>query len=134
MNITDLPFNQHIGLEKDEAALKLKKRDTLLNHIGSMHAAAIYGLAESASGDYIISRVLPLFPDALVLVREGTIRYKRPAEDDCLAEVSVGEDAFQDCIRALERDKRASISIPVSIESGGRQVALATFDWWFGLK
>ena len=46
MKIIDLPFNQHIGLEKDGQGVVLHSQPHLLNHVGTLHATAIYGLAE----------------------------------------------------------------------------------------
>lgn len=134
MKIIELPFNQFIGIEKSATSVSLKKQHNLLNHVGSLHAAAIYGLAESASGDYLISQLLPLFPGAQALVREGSIKYRRPAENDCVAEVSVADEKRDACINSLESRKQAILTIPVRIISNDHPIATATFNWWLSLK
>jgi len=48
LKITDLPFNRFIGIDKSGENISLTKHDRLLNHVGTLHASALYGLAEAA--------------------------------------------------------------------------------------
>ena len=51
MDITQIPFAKYIGIEKeDEYTFKLKATNTVQNHLGTLHAAALYTLAETQSG------------------------------------------------------------------------------------
>lgn len=134
MNITELPFNQHIGIEKSDAGVVLRKKPELLNHVGTIHAAALYGLAETASGDWIIEQLMTKFPDALALARQGGIRYKRPAENDRTAEANVDADALASCIAKLENRGRTTLTVPVQVICDGKPVATAEFEWWFSTK
>jgi len=131
LNIAELPFNQHIGIEKSDTGVVLRKRPELLNHVGSIHATAIYGLAEAASGDWIIANLMPQFPDALALARQGNIRYKRPADNDCTAEVEVGAEAVAACVTDLKEKGRTTLSVPIRILCNGKVAATAEFEWWF---
>lgn len=131
MEITDLPFNQHIGIEKSDAGVALRKKPELLNHVGTIHAAALYGLAETASGDWIIEQLMTKFPDTLALARQGSIQYKRPAESDCTAEANVDSESLASCIAELENRGRATLTVPVRILCNGKPVATAEFEWWF---
>ena len=134
MNITDLPFNKYLGIKKDGDNITLENREHLLNHVGSLHATVIYGLAEAASGDYIIENLMEQFPDALALARQGSIKYKRPATDDCTAVVEVDDAALQACIQSLNNRARATLTVPVQILSEEKPIAAAEFTWWFSLK
>ena len=134
MEITDLAFNRHIGIKKSDKDVRLRKQPHLFNHVNSMHAAAIYGLAEAACGDYIIENLMAQFPDGLALVRQGSIKYKRPAVDDCYAQVDVSHSSLQTCIDTLKKRNRAIFTIPVRILCDETLIATAKFDWWFSLK
>lgn len=134
MKITDLPFNRFIGIEKGDERIDLKKHDRLLNHVGTLHAAALYGLAEAATGDWIIEHLMSYYPEALALAREGNIKYKRPAVDDCHAVVDVDQVAVDKCLSMLKRRNHATLIIPAQIFSGDTLVATAEFKWWFSLK
>ena len=131
MQVTELPFNQLVGLQKSGDHLVLKKRDALLNHVGSLHAGALYGLAEAASGDFIVSQLQAAAPSALALAREGSIKYKRPAEGDCIAEAFVADGALEDCLRDLTTSNRSKLVVKVRVLCDGNPVALAEFVWFF---
>ena len=134
MKISDLPFNQTIGLQIDGEAVYLKQQDHLLNHAGSLHASVLHGLAEGASGHYLFLNLLPLFPQSLVLAKKATMQYKRPATGDCLARADVSEAALLACVATLKRRNRAVLTVPVNVFCKGHIVARAEFDWWLRLE
>lgn len=134
MKITELPFNQHIGLEIDGEMIRLKQQDCLLNHVNGLHASAIHGLAEAASGHFLILNLMPLFPEWLVLAKKANIEYKRPAKSDCRAMAEVSPEVLQICIDTLKSRKSAVLVVPVKVFCEDRVVAEAEFEWWFRLK
>ncbi|MDQ6982383.1 MAG: YiiD C-terminal domain-containing protein [Mariprofundus sp.] len=134
MKISDLPFNRTIGLQIDGDSVCLKQQDHLLNHVGSLHASVIHGLAEGASGHFLILNLLPLFPESLVLAKRATIQYKRPASDDCQACAEVSSASLQACITTLQRRNRAVLTVPVKVYCKGHVIATAEFDWWLRLE
>ena len=57
MDVTDLPFNALIGIERAEAnnaLLRLPSDPRYLNHLGSVHASALLALAEASSGEFLL--------------------------------------------------------------------------------
>jgi len=134
MKISDLPFNQTIGLQIAGDGVCLKQQDHLLNHVGSLHASVLHGLAEGASGHYLILNLLPVFPKSLVLAKRATIQYKRPAAGDCRAMADVSHASLQTCIATLKRRNRAVLTVPVNIFCGDHVIATAEFDWWLRLE
>ena len=134
MRISDLPFNRTIGLQIDGDAVVIRQQDHLLNHVGSLHASVIHGLAEGASGHFLILNLLPLFPESLVLAKKAVIQYRRPATGDCSASAEVSEASLQDCIATLRRRNRAVLTVPVHVYCKGHVVATAEFDWWLRLE
>jgi len=134
MKISDLPFNQTIGLTIEGDGVCLKQQEQLLNHVGSLHASVIHGLAEGASGHYLILNLLPHFPKSLVLAKRATIQYKRPASGDCQARAHVSEASLQHCIATLRRRNRAVLTVPVQVFCKRHLIATAQFDWWLRLE
>ncbi len=133
MQISDLPFNRTIGLQIDGDSVWLKQQDHLLNHVGSLHASVIHGLAEGASGHFLILNLLPLFPESLVLAKRATIQYKRPASGDCHACAAVSDVSLQACIATLRRRNRTVLTVPVNVYCKGHIIATAEIDWWLRL-
>ena len=134
MQITELPFNQHIDLQIDARGdgdeVFLKQQSCLLNHVGSLHASVIHALAEGASGHYLILNLLPLFPQSTVLVKKASIQYKRPAMQECRAKAIVDPAALQTCIDILKRRSRTIFKIPVNVMCENKIIATAEIDWW----
>ena len=52
MEITSIPFVKKLGLEQNlDRALQLTFNETVQNHLHTIHAGAIFTLAETASGE-----------------------------------------------------------------------------------
>ena len=57
MDVISLPFNAHVGLARSETKgclLELAPRAEHLNHLGTVHASALYALAEATSGEFLV--------------------------------------------------------------------------------
>jgi len=99
-----------------------------------LHASVLHGLAEGASGHFLILNLLPFFPQSLVLAKKATMQYKRPASGDCHAKAEVSDASLQTCIATLKRRKRVVLTVPVNVFCGSHIVAVAEFDWWLRLE
>jgi hypothetical protein len=94
MDITGIPFNQFIGLRKVAAAageLALDAAPKYLNHIGTVHAAAQFALAEACCGEYLLSRFADLTEGNLAVVRKAEIKYRKPAYGALKARASLAD-------------------------------------------
>ena len=130
MRVSDLPFNKHIGIQDHNGVVKIPVKDLHMNHLGTVHATAIYGVAEAGSGRFIIENFGDEFPDALAVTRIGTIKYKSAARADILAEVANSEPTPQQALDRLRKKGAVKIAVEVSVHSNNEVVAIATFDWF----
>lgn len=85
-----IPFANHIGIKAhDSQTLELETRNSVHNHVATVHAAAQFTLAETQSGLYLLS----LFPNQsesmMPLLRTSTVKYKNPAKTKLRAEAKV---------------------------------------------
>ena len=58
MNVFELPFNKYIGLEKSsdtDHLLMLSEKEDYLNHLSTVHASALFALAEATSGFFLLN-------------------------------------------------------------------------------
>ena len=101
-----------------------------MNHLGTVHATAIYGVAEAGSGQFIKENFGAEFPDALAVARMGTIKYKAAAKGDILAEVTNSKPDPQQALDRLRQKGAAKIAVELSVYSNHEIVASATFDWF----
>ena len=130
MRASDVPFNKMIGINDENGVVTLPIHDQHLNHLGTVHATAIYGLAEACSGQFILKKFGEEFPGALAVTRNGTIKYKSPAKQDLAAEVASSKPNLEQAKDQLRFKGAAKISVEVKVRSSNEIVAIAAFDWF----
>jgi uncharacterized protein (TIGR00369 family) len=129
-----IPFNRHLGIEITElemgrAVATLPEAPQLLNHVGTQHAAALFAVAEAASGAAagaladVITTVTPL-------ARSAQITYLKPARGPITATARVDYDAAE--MRAkLDADGKADFAAAVDLTDGqGVKVAQVGVAWY----
>ena len=112
----NIPLATHLGIEeKDEKTLKLECHSHVQNHIGTIHAAAQFALAETQSGHYLTV----LFPQykgkILPLLRSSTVKYKNPASSEIYAEAFAKDEALEKFEAQFLKKGRASIVVDVTV-------------------
>ena len=132
--VLDLPFPKSIGVADAEGgALALPDADSLKNHVGTMHAGALFTLGESASGVAMMRTLAPALGGAMPLAKSATIAYQKPARGRIRATATVVEPA--DTIAArLAKDGKTTFDIAVKLEDdAGVEVAAMTVNWYVRL-
>ncbi len=130
MRVSDLPFNKHIGIQDHNGVVSIPVKDLHMNHLGTVHATAIYGVAEAGSGRFIIENFGEEFPDALAVTRMATVKYKSAAREDIWAEVTNSQPHPHQALDRLRNKGAVKIAVEVSVHCSNEIVAIATFDWF----
>jgi acyl-coenzyme A thioesterase PaaI-like protein len=124
-----VPFSRLMGMRVVEAdaesvTAELPSSPEILNHVGTTHAAAQFGLGEGAVG----ALALMAFPDLLAagavpLLAEATVAYRRPASGTLRAR-AVLSVAEQQRIRAeFAANGKARYTVPVDLVDQSGTVA-----------
>jgi len=92
------------------ARLGLRKRKEMTNHVGIIHAGALYTLAETATGVAAQGAVT----ESVILLRRGEIHYRRPARDDVTASAHSEPAAIEEAREQFEAAGRADLSMEVA--------------------
>jgi acyl-coenzyme A thioesterase PaaI-like protein len=132
MDVTQIPFAKHIGIEhKDEGTLALEPTPIVQNHIQSIHASAQFALAETQSGLYL-QEAFPEYVGRVVgLLRGSTVKYKSPANTAIYAKATLGYEDREKFIVQLERKGRATIAIDASVcDEEGMVIMQGVFTWF----
>ena len=127
--IKNIEFIKHLGIKQEGNSLTLEPKKELLNHIGSIHAGAIFTLAESQSGLTLITQ----FGKANVkaLLRNSNIKYRAEATSKLTAIGSIEPKGIEKFNTQLNKKGRALIDVAVKIlDSNDNTVATATFSWF----
>jgi acyl-coenzyme A thioesterase PaaI-like protein len=129
--VLELPFPKFIGVADAEGgAIALPLADSLKNHVGTMHAGALFTLGESASGVAMMRTLAPALGGALPVAKSASVAYQKPAQGRIRAVGTVVESA--DAIAArLAKDGKATFDIAVKLEDdAGVEVATMTVTWY----
>jgi len=132
MEISDIPFVQHSGVVNlKENVLMLEYQDERSNHLQTIHAGALYTLAESQSGLFLSYR-FPAFEGSVVpLLREGSMKYKKPVKDYVYAVADASEDTLKVFERIFLKKGKGSIKVKVLLKNEDDEVcAVGTFNWF----
>jgi acyl-coenzyme A thioesterase PaaI-like protein len=126
--VIGLPFTKRIGVLAEETGqLALADDPTLQNHVGTMHAGALFTLGEAASGVAIAEVVTAL--GTMPVAKSASIAYRRPAKGRIRAAGKIDEEI--EAVRArLVAAGKTVLDVKVSLtDDGGTEVAEMTVTW-----
>ncbi len=108
---------------------KLENKDRLHNHLGSLHAGAIFSFAENASGEYLREKFPDLKDRVMPLLRESSIKYKKQATSTLKSKAYSKEvEKFKS---QFDKKGRATIIVDVNIlDEKDEIVFVGNFKWY----
>jgi len=135
VKVTDLAFNQRLGLVAAPAGaahlLELPLTPALHNHLGTMHAAAQFALAEAASAECLQRRFGAAVGEVFAVVRGVEVKYRKPATGDLLAHAMPDAATEAGLVAELESRGRCSAVILVDLKDRtGTLTFHGKFDWF----
>ena len=98
------------------ARLRLPDAPGLHNHLGRLHAGALFTLGESASGAIVVAALADRLGEITPLVAAATITYHRLAKGDVSA-VATTDTSADDLGIELSAHGRANLSVEVTLTS-----------------
>jgi acyl-coenzyme A thioesterase PaaI-like protein len=95
VEITKIPFAKKVGIKKNQDGdLTLDFNESNQNHLKTMHASALFTLAETASGEELQMQFPQLVGKVIPIVRDAQIRFKKPAKKSVTAIPSISEKSI----------------------------------------
>lgn len=124
-----VPHRLEVEVQSDGAVqARLPFRSELTNHVGTLHAAAIYTVAETCAG-VAASRIVP-GDRSIVLLRGAKIDYTRRAEGDLVATAHVLQGQSESALSDFDARGRADAQVEVHvIDPGQEQIFAGIFDY-----
>lgn len=135
MDITDIAFNRLIGLQREPAggefAVSLPARSQYHNHLGIVHAAALFAVAEAASGDWMLRNFGERAADFIAVVRRVEMKYRKPAQGKVLGRAWAGEAAQRALADDLATKRAISFTLQTEVrDEGGAPILAAEIEWF----
>jgi len=136
MDVSALPFNRHLGLTIDDIdgvpTVVLHPGEHHLNHVNTIHATVIYGLAEAASGHYLLSQFPSLADEFVAVLRKSATKYRRPASPDLPlhARATLDDQSAASFRDLLVSRRRGSVEIRVSVLQNEMELFTGDFTWF----
>lgn len=110
-------------LTPNECVIVMRNKKKVQNHIGSVHAAAMALMAESATG-FITGLSVP--DSRILVVRNLELEYKRRASGDMKAVASFSDEQ----VAFIKNTEKGDIEVPIKItDSTGQETAIARMVW-----
>ena len=132
MDILSIPFNQFLGLTlSDDPAylMTLPAKGEYENHLQTVHAGALFALAEASSGLYLL-REFSEVKNTIPVVRNAEVKYKKPAVGAIFSQASL-EKKKADVLATLENRRLVLIPVRVSLyDAQAVMVMEAVFEWF----
>jgi acyl-coenzyme A thioesterase PaaI-like protein len=133
MDVTKLPFNHFIGLkisDKKEYFLMLDNRPEYRNHLNTVHASALFSLAE-ATGGYFLSKEFSELTDIVPVVRKVELKYKKPATGLVFSTAKFQESERNKVLEELRQRGRAVLKVEASLfDDTDTLVMQSVFEWF----
>lgn len=131
----DLALNRQLGMTAAPAdaahLLELPFTPALRNHLGTMHAAAQFALAEAASAECLQRGFGAAVGQVFAVVRGVEVKYRKPATGDLLAFGAPDENTRDHLVAELETRGRSGAVILVDLKDRAGTLTLhARFDWF----
>ena len=137
MKIQEIPFNKFLGIQRSAREgyiLELANSDNLLNHLGTLHAGALFSLAEATSGEFLLRQFHNSELDIIPVVRKADIKYSRPAESAVYSTADFVDDSADEIYAGLQERGKVIIQVKVGLyNEAGERIAVSTIDWFLAL-
>ncbi len=132
MDVTAIPFNKFIGLataDDERYVLMLPEGGQFLNHVGTVHASALFALAEATSGVRIMNE-LGGRDDLGAVVRKVETKYRNPAQGAVYSTAVLVEDKAL-LLAEIDERGRGFAHITVDLfDAAAKPVARFEFEWF----
>lgn len=135
MHPSDLEFSRAIGIRRAPVGaphvLELPFEPVVRNHVGTVHAAAQFALAEAASA-VCLQRDYPEWSGRVfAVVRGSTVKYRRPGQSTLYAYAEPGASTREHLARDLATRSRAAATVHVELKDAAGTLTFAgDFEWF----
>jgi uncharacterized protein (TIGR00369 family) len=117
-------------LDATSAVCVLRDDPAFHNHVGGLHAGAMFTLAETASGAIVMASVEDLVQSGVTpLAATASITYTRLAKGDVTASAELGRPAEDVRAELAETGRTTQFPVEVTLSSADGETGRMTISW-----
>lgn len=134
-----LPFVRHTWIKVEEvgpgtATASMPDKEELKNHIGTQHAAALFGLGETASGAALASVVGERVMEVRPVATNASISFKKIARGPIVAHATASKSP-EEVAQALKEEGKIAFDVNVSLrDEDDNEVSTMVVEWYVSEK
>lgn len=136
MNVIEMPFNKFIGLRYSDQSnylLMLDNKSEYRNHLDTVHASALFALAEATSGYYLLGRFSEL-SDIIPVVRKVDLKYRKPVVGKVFSNAKLQNTDTNKVINDINQKGRTLLEVEVSLFNEDNALVMQSVFEWFITK
>lgn len=138
MNIPEIPFNKLIGIcfaNDSDYLLQLDAKPEYLNHLNTVHAAALFALAEGSGGQFLLNAFPDTSQQVIPVVRKVEVVYKKPAQGKVRSQAKLKDDSIERIKEELNQKGKVQLTTTVELfDEQKNKVFTANFEWFVIVK
>ena len=134
-----VPLNKLLGIEiisvgDGVAEARVPFRPDVTNHIGTMHATAIFGVAEAASGGAMSGALAPVVAQVRPVAAAAHVHFTKAARSGLIARAKAMESS-EALRRRLADEGKVAFDVDVDVyDEAGAEIAKITVTWHVTMK
>jgi hypothetical protein len=137
MQIKDVPFNRYLGIlpsGKKGYILEMRCDKKLSNHLGTLHAGALFSLAEATSGEFLLRQFQRPELNIIPVVRKADIKYSRPADSVVYSTAEFFDNDADEVFAGLKEKGKVIVKVNVNLFNETlERIAVSTVHWFLML-
>lgn len=115
--------------------MQLDARPEYLNHLGTIHAAALFALAEGSGGQFLLNCFPGQVDSVIPVVRKAEVIFKKPASGIIVSKAFLKDNTIENIQSELLSRKRSSlITIVELFDMHSTKIFSAQFEWLVTVK
>ncbi|MBL7935750.1 MAG: YiiD C-terminal domain-containing protein [Bacteroidia bacterium] len=135
MDITKVPFNEFIGIKlskNQNYLLQLDAKPEYTNHLGTVHAAALFTLAEGSAAQFLLqSFPVNIIDNVIPVVRKVEVSYKKPANGIIVSQAQLKNNSIEEITELLITRRKVLLTTSVNLfDESQTLIFSANFEWF----
>lgn len=139
LDITKVPFNQLLGIrvaDDPDYLLQLDAKKEYTNHLDTVHAAALFALAEGSGAQFMLkSFPFDMIDQFIPVLRNAEVIYKKPSAGIIVSKAKLKSGTIDAVVQELSSKKRVLLTTTVELfDENQTRVFVADFEWFVVFK